>query len=51
MEIHRVSHYYDVEHALRLNDLKQSLYDDGKILMAKVLVTLHGDDPLSLIHI
>ena len=44
MEIHRVSHYYDVEHALRLNDLKQSLYDDGKILMDKVLVTLHGDE-------
>ena len=44
MEIHRVSTYHDVEHALRINDLKQSLYDEGKILMDKVLVTLHGDE-------
>lgn len=44
MEIHRVSRYHDVEHALRINDLKQSLYDEGKILMDKVLVTLHGDE-------
>ena len=42
MEIHRVSTYHDVEHALRITDLKQSLYDEGKILMDKVLVTLHG---------
>ena len=39
MEIHRVSKYHDVEHALRITDLKQSLYDEGKILMDKVLVT------------
>lgn len=44
MEVHRVSTYYDVEHALRITDLKQSLYDEGKILMDKVLVTLHGDE-------
>ena len=44
MEIHRVSAYHDVEHALRITDLKQSLYDEGKILMDKVLVTLHGDE-------
>ena len=44
MEIHRVSRYHEVEHALRINDLKQSLYDEGKILMDKVLVTLHGDE-------
>ena len=44
MEIHRVSAYHDVEHALRIADLKQSLYDEGKILMDKVLVTLHGDE-------
>jgi len=44
MEIHRVSRYHDVEHALRINDLKQSLYDEGKILMDKVLVTIHGDE-------
>ena len=44
MEVHRVSTYHDVEHALRITDLKQSLYDEGKILMDKVLVTLHGDE-------
>ena len=44
METHRVSTYHDVEHALRITDLKQSLYDEGKILMDKVLVTLHGDE-------
>lgn len=44
MEIHRVSTYQDVEHALRITDLKQSLYDEGKILMDRVLVTLHGDE-------
>ena len=44
MEIHRVSSYHDVEHALRITDLKQSLYDEGKILMDKVLVTLHGEE-------
>lgn len=44
MDIHRVSRYHEVEHALRINDLKQSLYDEGKILMDKVLVTLHGDE-------
>lgn len=44
MEVHRVSRYREVEHALRLTDLKQSLYDEGKILMDKVLVTLHGDE-------
>lgn len=44
MDVHRVSTYHDVEHALRITDLKQSLYDEGKILMDKVLVTLHGDE-------
>ncbi|MDG1932711.1 MAG: cytochrome P450 [Luminiphilus sp.] len=44
MEVHRVSTYHEVEHALRITDLKQSLYDEGKILMDKVLVTLHGDE-------
>ena len=44
MEVHRVSTYHDVEHALRITDLKQSLYDEGKIHMDKVLVTLNGDE-------
>ena len=44
MTVHRVDKFTDVEHALRQNDLKQSLYDSGGILMDKVLVTLHGDE-------
>ena len=44
MTVHRVDRFIDVEHALRQNDLKQSLYDSGGILMDKVLVTLHGDE-------
>ena len=44
MKIHRVDSFRGVEHALRQTDLKQSLYDEGGILMDKVLVTLHGDE-------
>ena len=44
MTVHRVDKFTDVEHTLRQNDLKQSLYDSGGILMDKVLVTLHGDE-------
>ena len=36
--------FQDAEAALRQNDLKQALYDEGGILMDKVLVTLHGDE-------
>ena len=42
MKTFRVDTYNDVEAALRQNDLKQALYDEGGILMDKVLVTLHG---------
>jgi len=44
MDVHRVSDYPGVEQTLRLPDLKQSLYDEGGILMDKVLVTLHGQE-------
>ena len=44
MKIHRVDTYAAVEDALKQRDLKQSLYDEGGILMDKVLVTLHGDE-------
>ena len=44
MTIHRVDTFHSAEAALRQNDLKQSLYDQGGILMDKVLVTLHGDE-------
>ncbi len=36
--------YRTVEAALKHPDLKQSLYDEGSLLMDRVLVTLHGDD-------
>ena len=44
MKTFRVDTYNDVEAALRQNDLKQALYDEGGILMDKVLVTLHGEE-------
>ena len=44
MKIHRVDTYAVVEDALKQRDLKQSLYDEGGILMDKVLVTLHGNE-------
>ena len=44
MKTHRVDTFRAVEQTLRQNDLKQSLYDQGGILMDKVLVTLHGDE-------
>ena len=44
MTIHRVDTFIKAESALREADLKQSLYDQGGILMDKVLVTLHGDE-------
>ena len=44
MRVHRVDTYKDVEAALRQNDLRQALYDEGGILMDKVLVTLHGEE-------
>ncbi|MEM6999251.1 MAG: cytochrome P450 [Pseudomonadota bacterium] len=36
--------YRTVEAALKEADLKQSLYDEGSLLMNRVLVTLHGDE-------
>ncbi len=39
-----VSKYRQVEDALRQAHLKQSLYDEGAVLMDKVLVTLHGEE-------
>lgn len=37
-----VSAYGDAEELLRRDDLRQGLYDEGAVLMAKVLVNLHG---------
>ena len=36
--------YRDCERALKLPELKQALYDEGAILMDRVLVTLHGEE-------
>jgi cytochrome P450 len=36
--------YWVCEKALMEPDLKQALYDEGAILMEKVLVTLHGEE-------
>ncbi|MBL8671621.1 MAG: cytochrome P450 [Alphaproteobacteria bacterium] len=39
-----VSKYKQANDTLRINDLRQGLYDEGAILMDKVLVNLHGDE-------
>ena len=41
---HTFTEYNDATQALRIKDLKQSLYDDGEVIMDKVLVCLHGDE-------
>ena len=45
MSSHHMRRYADVEKALTLPDLIQSLYDEGrKVLMEQTLVTLHGEE-------
>jgi cytochrome P450 len=39
--------YKEAEDTLRRTDLRQSLYDEGAVLMRKVLVNLHGDEHLT----
>ncbi len=39
-----LSDFFTCEAALREPDLKQSLYDEGALLMDRVLVTLHGEE-------
>lgn len=39
-----VKGYKDASDTLRLPDLRQALYDEGAILMAKVIVNLHGEE-------
>lgn len=41
---HRIAAFRDCEAALRNRDLKQALYDAGKIVMDGVLLTLHGEE-------
>ena len=44
MTEHIFNNYSDAVNALRIKDLKQSLYDDGEVIMDQVLVCLHGDE-------
>ena len=44
MTEHIFNNYNDAVSALRIKDLKQSLYDDGEIIMDQVLVCLHGEE-------
>ena len=39
-----VSGYKQANDTLRISDLRQALYDEGAILMEKVLVNLHGEE-------
>ncbi|WP_298192908.1 cytochrome P450 [Novosphingobium sp.] len=41
---HRIAGYRDCEAALRNRDLRQALYDAGKVVMEGVLLTLHGEE-------
>lgn len=44
MKAHRLTSFRDCEAALRNRDLKQALYDAGKVVMDGVLLTLHGEE-------
>jgi len=46
MTLFTIDTYKEAEDALRRSDLRQALYDEGAILMKKVLVNLHGDEHL-----
>ncbi len=39
-----ISTYEDAREVFRQKDLRQALYDDGDVVMADVLVNLHGDE-------
>lgn len=39
-----ISGYHEAREALRHRQLRQALYDEGDVVMADVLVNLHGDD-------
>ncbi len=44
MKTIRISSFEDVGATLRNMDLRQALYDEGSVIMEKVLVNLHGDE-------
>ena len=43
-EVVTVSTYEHAREAFRRKDLRQALYDEGEVVMADVLVNLHGDE-------
>jgi cytochrome P450 len=47
MAVFIIDTYREAEEALKRTDLRQALYDEGAILMKKVLVNLHGDEHLT----
>ena len=42
--VHTITSYDEARDAYRQKDLRQALYDAGEVIMADVLVNLHGDD-------
>jgi cytochrome P450 len=42
--VHTITTYDEARDAYRHKDLRQALYDAGEVIMADVLVNLHGDD-------
>lgn len=44
MRVHTVTSYETAKDCYRRKELRQALYDAGEVIMADVLVNLHGDD-------
>ncbi len=44
MRVHTVTSYDTAKDCYRRKDLRQALYDAGEVIMADVLVNLHGDE-------
>ena len=40
----KISDYETIKNAMVNRDLKQALYDEGKVIMDGVLLTLHGEE-------
>ena len=47
----KISDYETIKNAMVNRDLKQALYDEGKVIMDGVLLTLHGEEPVSYTHL
>jgi cytochrome P450 len=44
MNTHAIKSYREAGETLRMPELRQALYDEGAVLMEKVLVNLHGEE-------